>query len=168
MTWIRFNPDGRRAPSMPLRDLQEEECEVADFYGRSNLAVFFDHGAGCASCWSLVERFAAHASDLRLIRSKVLVILPSGGAPPGTLPPVASTPGTLPAGDRVHLLLDPEDELRSRYEARVEEDTVGQAMLFILDSYGVPYVAWVGREPGEDVYDEAMEWLEFIAVQCPE
>jgi peroxiredoxin len=158
MAWIRFNPDGRRAPSMPLQDLQGEEREVADFYGRSNLAVFFSHGAGCASCCDLVERFAAHASDLRLIRSQVLVILPSGSAPSGALT----------GGERVHLLLDPEDDLCRRYEARIEEDTAGQAMLFILDSYGVPYVAWVGSEPGEDVYDEAMEWLEFIAIQCPE
>jgi hypothetical protein len=42
-------------------------------------------------------------------------------------------------------------------------------VLVVLDQFGAPYAAWVGDEadaPGLD--RQTLEWLEYIAIQCPE
>jgi hypothetical protein len=41
-------------------------------------------------------------------------------------------------------------------------------MLFILDRFGVPWAAWVGKEPDDRTWKEVWDWLVYISIQCPE
>ena len=68
------------------------------------------------------------------------------------------------------LLVDAGGNLRASYTnlvapGLIEEENI---LIFLLDTYGAPYVCLVGKEPGEDFVDELLSWLLYISVQCPE
>lgn len=157
MPWIRFDQPGGTAPSLKLLSPRGSQFEVADFRGRANLVVFFPHGAGCVECGRITSELAAGRSDFQALDTETIVVLPSTPSPLGGNP------------KGLHLLADPEGALRRRYAALIEFDTNTAVMLFVLDKHGVPYASWVGEEPHEpDICREALTWLEFISIQCPE
>jgi hypothetical protein len=73
------------------------------------------------------------------------------------------------AANRLPQVSDTDGSLRRRFIAGIEFDLEGQALLFVLDVDGLPYAAWFGADPAEaEVLKEALKWLEFAAIQCPE
>jgi hypothetical protein len=129
---------------------------VADFRGHANLVVFFSHGQTCAACRALAQVFVANEDRLRELDTEVLVVLPG------------LAQGQEHRSVGIHKLADPRGVLRRQY-AELVQSGLHDTMLFVLDRYTTPYVAWVGREPdAEALYPEALEWLEYVELQCPE
>jgi hypothetical protein len=131
---------------------------VGDFDQRDNVILFFGHGLDCAPCRQLMEHLAQGKAASEL-DAEVLVILP---APP---PHSASLSGLADT----HLLIDADGALRRRYASLLPGAGPGDSMLFVIDRFGTPYAAWYGANPvAREVYEEAAEWLSFVALQCPE
>ncbi len=158
MAWVRFDPDGMPAPSLDLPAVGEAELGIADFRGVSSLLVLFSHGPACAGCQEAVSCLAERERDLEFARAEVIIVLPA--APAET--------GTLPAGRRLHWIVDAGGALRQAYAGLLPDASPDAAMLFVLDQYGVPWAGWHGAEPAGELCAEGIEWLEFIALQCPE
>ena len=59
--------------------------------------------------------------------------------------------------------------LRRRYADLLGADPAKDAMLFVIDRHGGIYAGTILDEPDRpELHDEALDWLEFIEVQCPE
>jgi peroxiredoxin Q/BCP len=156
MDWIRFDPQGRPAPSAKLPTTRGQVLGVADFRGRSDLVVFFSPREVYAGCRALVHAFAANADRLQELDTVMLVVVPGSVKSKETW------------FSKVRALVDVEGELWRQYSELV---SVGEdeMMLFVLDRYTAPYAAWVGREPDAGaMYRETVEWLEYVELQCPE
>jgi peroxiredoxin len=157
MPWIRFDQHGQPAPSTKSSPPLGSRIEIADFRGRANLVIFFPHGVECEDCGRVITELAKQRSDFQALDTETIVVLPSD-------------PSRLEAKLKgLHPLSDPEGVLRRRYAALIEFDTNMAAMLFVLDKHGVPYAGWVGEEATDAaIPGEALKWLEFISIQCPE
>jgi hypothetical protein len=68
------------------------------------------------------------------------------------------------------ILINTHNSLRESYTDLVAPGLIGEKdiMLFILDTYGAPYVCLVEQKHGENIIDELLSWLLFINIQCPE
>jgi peroxiredoxin len=162
MPWIRLNPYGRIVPSVKLTTPEGERIAIADYRGRSNLILLFVDSPGRTGHQELIERCAEQGSQLQRFKARLLVILPSRDGLTDVRHEIASH-------DLVQLLLDPDGALQRRYAELVQREGDRSPMLFVLDQYGVPYAAWAGSDLAtDDLCAEAMEWLQFIAIQCPE
>lgn len=157
MTWVRFGPAESPIPDALLTDSTGKVLSPATFRGQSNLLLFLAHDPGCAACRQTLTAFANRRDDLRQLETTVLVVWPGTVSPK----PAAST-GWYEAAD-------PRGELRRRLAGLLAFDTAEKPLLFVLDRYGVPYVAWVTEPlPEVDLPRETLAWLEYIALQCPE
>ena len=160
MEWYAFPEDLRRrpAPGFRLPSSQGRLISLADYRGRSNLVLFFIHGADCAACCRAVEMFAGHRADFRAQAAKVLVVSP------GT---TDGMPAPLDAG--LLVLADPAGEMRRAYAALLPEGGAGDVPLFVLDRYGAPYAALACPEANAPALQrEVLEWLAFSEIPCPE
>lgn len=158
MSWVRFDPNGLPAPSLDLPAVGGGERGIRDFRGRASLLLFFSHGPACPACQAVSACLAEKEKDLEFARAEAVIVLP---AAPGNAPEA-------PAHRRLHGLIDAEHALRQAYAVLLPEAGSAEALLFVLDQYGVPWAGWHGAEPAGELCEEGMEWLEFIALQCPE
>ncbi|MGC8826670.1 MAG: hypothetical protein ACP5TV_06680 [Anaerolineae bacterium] len=158
MPWVRFDPDGMPAPSLDLPAAGGGEMGIMDFRGRSSLLVLFCHGPACPGCQEAVTCLAEREKDLEFARAEAVIVLPA--APPSG--------DAVPAGRRLHGVIDAERALHREYAGLLPGASPDEAMLFVLDQYGVPWAGWHGAEPAGGLCAEGIEWLEFIALQCPE
>ncbi|MDD5466762.1 MAG: redoxin domain-containing protein [Anaerolineales bacterium] len=155
MPWIRFDPQEETAPALRLETPGGAPFELADLRGRSSVALLFTHGFGCRACRAAISDLRQQREAFRSQEAELLIVVPSREG--------------LPPGDAEGILVDPGAAGRRDFAALLEFDTGRSAMLFILDRYGTPYAAWFGDEPLQaGLADEALDWLEFISIQCPE
>jgi hypothetical protein len=158
MPWVRFDPDGLPAPSLDLPAAGGGELGIADFRGWSSLLVLFCHGPACPGCQEAIACLASREKDLEFARAEAIIVLPA--AP--------QTGEAMPTGRRLHGVIDGEGALRRMYAGLLPDALPDEAMLFVLDQYGVPWAGWYGAEPAGEQCAEGIEWVEFIALQCPE
>jgi peroxiredoxin len=159
MEWHIF-PEGRRrhpAPAFRLPSAQGDVVSLDDQRGWDNVVLFFSHGDDCEACQQALREFALRRMQYAAQEAKVFAILPQA---------------TERLRDRNYpfpLLADPQRRVYQQYSELLGEDADGQVMLFVLDRYGAPYAAVVRRESdGDDMHDEALRWLDYIQLQCPE
>lgn len=160
MSWYAFPEHIRQrpAPNFCLPSSRGEPVSLAGYRGYSNLVLFFAHGVECAACRRALARFAGHRAGYRAQTAEVLVIAP-GPADEGQTSSVSGLP----------VLTDPEGETRRAYAALLPEASPGEVLLFVLDRYGAPYAALACPEAdGPALQQEALAWLAFIELQCPE
>lgn len=158
MSWERFDPNGMPAPSLDLPAVGEGELGIHDFRGWASLLPFFSHGPTCQGCQAVFACLAEKERELELARAEAVIVLPA--APGNAL--------EIPTHRRLHWLIDAQQALRQAYALMLPGTSDAEAMLFVLDQYGVPWAGWHGAEPSAGLCQEGIEWLEFIAVQCPE
>jgi peroxiredoxin len=160
MTWYAF-PEGvrrRPAPHFRLVSVTGRYVSLADYRGRSNLVLFFAHGMDCAACRSTLAAFVTHAAEYGAQTAEVLVISP-----------VTTDEAPAPFDTGFPVLSDPAGEVRHAYAALVPNGAVDDVLLFVLDRYGAPYAATACPEADDPaIHREALGWLAFIEMECPE
>lgn len=154
MTWIRFEGSGEPAPALRLPGLNGSPIAVSDFRGRANVLLLFVHAPTCAACGATIDALAAQWESIRQNDAEVVVVVPTAEA------------ATPPQWANLHLLADAAGELRRQYAALIEFETPREVMLFVLNLYTVPHVAWVGTEANATFVAEALEWLEIVVHKC--
>jgi predicted dithiol-disulfide oxidoreductase (DUF899 family) len=159
MTWQRFDPEARTAPWVTFHTAEGGAVALTQFRGQYQLVLFFAHGPQCAHCRALADRFAALADDLQTFDSRVLVV---ADAAPTELPAAVGGP--------VRWLADPDGVARARCAQLLGRAVApGVVLLLVLDPFGSPYAAWAGAEAdAPELERQTLEWLAYIAIQCPE
>lgn len=155
MPWIRFNPLEESVIDAYLETPGGEPFSLSSLRGRSGAVVLFTHGAGCQACEIALQEFTQKQTAFRDHEAGLFLVVPGAAR--------------LPQDRHPAMLVDATGVGRDSLASLLEFDTQAKVLLFILDRYGTPYAAWVGDDPPpEGLADEALNWLEFIAIQCPE
>lgn len=167
--WIRFEEEDRYtpAPNFCLPSNRAEKVCISDFHGDCNLVLFFSHEAGCPTCLDILNGFAERRREYMGENAQVLGIFP--GASEQLQTEVSENPEfkDLP----LIWMADHQGLACASYSRLMDESLVSEqdAMLFILDNYGAPYAALVGKELEDgDIHHDILKWLQFINMQCPE
>ncbi|PWH20687.1 MAG: hypothetical protein DDG58_01550 [Ardenticatenia bacterium] len=158
MNWQYFGYDVPPAISKPFLDANSRPITLGKFREQSNLVLLFSHGLECQSCRQLVEQFLARSQDLSFADAQVLVVQPSGAIKERALP--------FP----LHLVWDSEGTVQGGFKSLMGQPvTQDEILLVILDRYGALQAACsVSHSEKADLVAETLEYLTFIAIQCPE
>jgi peroxiredoxin len=144
----------RRLPELKLPSVRDGADTPLRPPGRVSPVLVLLHGAGCAGCRAYLDRLLASADEIAAWDGRVIAVVPAS-------PDAAAAPG---GGDAKALtvLLDPERTLAQRLG-------VEGAVVVIADQYGeIHHAAGAGEEHDLPAPDEVVEWLRYLAVQCPE
>lgn len=137
--------------------MEGKQLEVSDFRQRANLVILFVT-ARCSGCQGFVQQSISDPASLDYTDARVLVVVP--GMRMAKQLDVHSP--------YLHYLIDQKDKMRWLYSDLLDEDARGKVMLFIVDRFGVPWAAWAAEDPDDRTWEEAMDWLDYISIQCPE
>lgn len=165
MPWIIFDDEDRRtpAPRFCLESVQHEQVCSDDYCEDCSLMLVFPPEHGGEGCADLLASFSSRLSEYASLDAQVLAILPYKWETLVEDPILAGLP--------FPLLADPGGKVRRSYAGLMDESlvTTEDILLYVLDSYGAPYSAYSGRDPLiPALHEDALNWLEFIGVQCPE
>jgi peroxiredoxin len=169
MRWIRFDEEDRWAPGPDfcLESAEDQQVCLSSYRASCCLVLAFIHSLDCPLCRDLLQGFVSHSDRYRREDALVLAVLPlTQGEAAASL---ASRPEL--RHPQIVYLADPHGQARRKYTDLVDASLIApsDAALFILDSYGAPYAALAGPElDSPDVQYEALSWLSFIGMQCPE
>ncbi|HEX6749456.1 MAG TPA: redoxin family protein [Longimicrobium sp.] len=148
MTQTKLAPGGR-LPDLALPSAQGESTVPLRPGGRLNPVVVALHGGGCEPCRAYLHDLATVASDLREWDAHVIVVARDAAGFDRDLPfPVVV-------------------DAQRAFAART--GVAGAAVVVIADQWGeVAHVAEAGE--GHDLPDarEIVEWVKYLAIQCPE
>lgn len=146
---------GERLPDLSLPAVADGTAVSFRARGRHGTVLVLLHSASCRGCLEYLDRLAASHELLKEWDGRVLAIV---GAE------IAEAKGIGNAHDLPFpLLADPE-----RIAAR--RCGVGGGSVLIADQWGELFLVEPGEE-GEHAYpdpEEIVEWLRFVAIQCPE
>ncbi len=132
-----------------------------DWRGKNNLVLFFAHSIRtCTLCWQRLVELSTRFNNYADLDAKILAVLPDSVE--------ALSQDALVAGLPFPVLADELKKVHRLYAAQIFNATPDSAMLFILDRYTAPYVAWVGADLGQQVVREVESWLNYLEIQCPE
>jgi len=170
MPWVIFDEEDRRipAPRFCLEALNPGQAGsrigMDDYCEQCNLVLVFPRPGACEGCLNFLNSFRERMGDYARVEAQVLALLPGEA---GELREAPDLELPFP------LLADAGGEVRRAYAGLMAESLVNEAstLVFVLDTYGAPYSAFIGTEaemqkPG--LHDEVLSWLEYIGVQCPE
>ena len=170
MIWVIFDEQDRRtaAPAFSLARKSGVRVSLQDYYEKSSLALLFLHeadslGKACPACWETLRGFAAHREAYRLQGADILAVVRDDYK----LSAMDAYPDDLP----FPLLSDPAGRVRQKYAAMMAAELAPESycMAFLLDPYGAPYAAYGAAELDRvALHEEALSWLQYISVQCPE
>ncbi|MGC8879595.1 MAG: hypothetical protein ACP5R2_10245 [Anaerolineae bacterium] len=153
-----FAHDAVSVASIPLTDASGKAALMGNFRGQSNLVLLFSHGLGCQHCQWLVEQLATQSQELIFADAQVLVVQPSNATREASL----SFP--------MHLVWDCEGAAWHKFARLIEQPvTQDDILVVILDRYGALQAACsVSHGNDGNLVAEILEYLKFIAIQCPE
>jgi peroxiredoxin len=143
---------GGRLPEMALPAAEGGGRLPLNPPGRLTPVLAAVHGAACEECRAWLHRLAAAADELREWDGRVLVIVP--GEVDGAARIAADLPFAVAA------------DAEGAFAARTG---IGGAGVVIADPWGeVFHVACAGAGHDLPGADEVVEWVRYLAVQCPE
>ena len=165
MKKFRFSGDQRRmtAPAFRLPSSHDGPVALSDYRGRANLVIVFLDGVDTGARRQAVDAFRQRQKSYRAEDAQVLAI---AEGPPGEGPgPPGGPDEAFPL-----LLADPDGSVRRQYAALLpEEPQAGQALVFVLDRFGAPHVAYASRQPADpELHKKVLSWLLGIELECPE
>lgn len=152
---------------MQLTAAYGEQLSLNTYRNRWNLVVVFLPRKTETDVRAFLESFRPFLPEYRDRDARVLIIL-SGReeAAPGradSLGPELRV--AVDAGQEAQAAF--EDLIPARQSGRVPE--AGQGAAFVIDRFGAPYAASRSLDPsGKFDHQEAIAWLDFIEIQCPE
>ncbi len=163
MKWHVFS--GREtelpAPDFCLTSSAGDTLCDSTYRQRVKQVLVFPSGAERADWTPVLESFAQHAEEINRQGAVLLALLP---APAEAIRGIDS--------DLVYhfpILADPQGEVRRSYEQLLRGDTGTSHLVFVLDAFGAPFAAAINAKPTDEaLYDQIAQWLDFIAIQCPE
>lgn len=145
---------GQHLHLFTLPDAAGRPVQLWQYLQRSNVVLFFHHGAECASCRALLREIAAHLDAYRQEEAVVLAISPEQ--------PAANEQLAAQLGHSFPLLSDPAGRV-------IAQEGFDTPSLIIADRWGEIWAAWVGEDDHRLPSEQAMlQWLVFIEAQCPE
>ncbi len=160
----RSAADAGPVPTLPPLELETEAGEPfrVPTRTRRTRVLVAGHGSGCEACRRYAERLAEAAAEFGRWDGEAIVVAGPGGAGELDVPRAAGGAGV--AGSSRPPLRDPEGAARRRLG--VPEDRVG---LLIADRFGEVFL----REEADEADalpepDAVLEWLRYLATQCPE
>jgi len=120
--------------------------------GRRATLLLLVHAPGCAACGAFVQGLEAEADEIEAWDGRPLIVQPEPG-------PAAAAPAP---GRHFPLLSDPDARVSTALSVR-------PPALVLADQWGEVHLR---HEAGEDhrfpTVAEIVEWLRFLAIQCPE
>jgi len=160
--WIRFDENDRAtpAPDFCLPGLNGTQMCLQQRRGWSNLVLVFAHGVLCSACREGLAGLAEQYKCISDLDTEIWVIF-------------QDAPDTL-AGDTFvsnlpfPVLSDEGHTIHGLYASPLFNATPDSVMVFVLDRFGAPYVAWVGAELEPQISKALEDWLNYIEIQCPE
>ncbi len=145
---------GHMLHSFTLLDISGRQVRLWDYRQRSNLILFFHHGAACPVCRNMLQELAAHMATYRAEKAEVLAIGPDQPHEAQQLAAELEYPHPL--------LTDPTERTAAQHGLAVPA-------VVVADRFGEIWAAWIGDD--QHVLPSGQEiaaWLAFIEVQCPE
>ena len=161
MLTILFDESDRQmpAPAFRLPSSNGEVIALSDYYERSNLVLIFIPEEDSSSDQGFPENILNQQARIDSENARLLALYPR---PIDDL--VTNHPSTIP------MLIDSQGTIRAKYTGLIAPDLIDQGdfVVFILDSFGAPYVCLVSSDSAEPIADEILSWLLYISIQCPE
>lgn len=123
--------------------------------GRENTVLILLHSAACRGCIDYLRSLVAAREGLQDWDGRVVAVVPAGVSEAGRVRE-AVEPSFL-------VLADPDGRCR-------EACGVGGGSIIIADQWGEVFHVYAGEPDSHDfpAPDEVVEWLRFLAIQCPE
>lgn len=180
MRWILFDTYDREtpAPNFCLDSVKGEQVCLKDYQEECSIVLIFTHGSQCTTCEEMLKSFAGRQGDYRESDAVVLAVVPE--------PIEAISTDSFYRDLPFDVVFDENSIVRKSFSELMDESMTNDedTMLFVLDSYAAPYAALIGPEliaegiPAtgmeasqsreDELHYEAIKWLEFIGIQCPE
>ncbi len=149
--------------SIPVRHLEVVgggRFSLEQLRGRRQVALFLGHGPGCLACFGYARQLARRHEAFTEADGLPLIVV-AGDTD-------AATGWRHEIDDAVKILADPDGNWKGAVAADVGA-TAGDAILVLLDRFGAPRAGSVAEEAGGLIDpSEAVEWLGFLALECPE
>jgi peroxiredoxin len=144
---------GDRIPDVCLPTVGGQGMSRLRGRAQESVVIVFPHEPGCAACRAYVEELTDSGDGFRRWDGRLIVVLPEG--------PLAGE-GALDTRKEVFILQDEHDELWPRIGR-------GCAAVVVADRWGAIYeVVRDGEGHRLPTPHEVVEWLRYIAIQCPE
>jgi hypothetical protein len=157
---VRFAGDQQRlpAPGFQVETIAGETISLDDYRNRSNLVLLFANGVEGERLDDTVQAFATRRREYEANDAHVVVMTTSSA------PEVEST-GPFP-----RVAADPGGEVRAHYSGLLPEaPQPDDALVFVLDRFATPHVAFVTRDPADPaLHAKIVSWLLGIELECPE
>lgn len=151
---IRGPASGQRLHAFTLPDATGQPVQGWQYRQRSNVLLFFHHGANCAACEAFLRTLTAHLERYRQEETAVLAIGPGEQAENQQM--------AARFGHLLPFLSDPAGRV-------IAQQGLALPALIIADRWGEIWAAWLGgtthQFPSEQ---DILRWLSFIEIQCPE
>lgn len=166
LLWIRFEESDRYSPAPDFCIPSRSGVDVCrdDFRGKCSLVLVFVQSSRSLEGRRLFESLREKANDYRDAGTRVLFII---NEPANRM----EQPLEIVDNYQILVLSDEQGQVRRDYADLVDESLVKDrdVLVFILDMYGAPYYALSGQDlPHPEFHKEALKWLDFIGMQCPE
>jgi peroxiredoxin len=151
------------APGFRLRSQRGQLVTLASYRSQANLVLLFANGLDEPPLRQALQAFAGRQTAYEAENARVLAIVQA----PETRMPSTDQPAT---GTLTLLLVDPDGATHQSYaELLPEQPEPGEAMVFVLDRFGAPHVAFLSHEPGDPaLHQQILSWLRGIELECPE
>jgi peroxiredoxin len=158
---ILFDESDRQspAPAFSLQSKGEDLIAQSDYYERNNLVLIFSPEDISPQEQISIDSILKQQTRIETENARVLTLHPQ---PIGNL--TAEQSPTIP------ILEDVDGTTRAKYAGLVAPDLIRQqdVMIYVLDTFGAPYVCLVGEQVDESIVNEILSWLLYMNIQCPE
>jgi len=142
----------RRLPELELASVPGGAPTPLRPPGRVSPVIVLVHGAGCEGCRAYLRQLAAASDDVADWDGRVIVVVPAS--------PDSAAIGV--DARTFALLADPERALAARLG-------LAGAAVVVADPYGeIHHVADAAAGHDLPAAPEVVQWLRYLAVQCPE
>jgi mycoredoxin len=149
-------------PWLTVTDAQGAAFRIAQFRGRSQLAIFFVHAPGCLVCAGYSRQLAGVRLELATAGARAIVVVPGG--------PEEAARWASEHTDRVPVVADRESRWKRSVAAHLQlSPDRPDAMLIGLDRYLAPRIGSGASDAGGLITPgQAAQWLEFASFECGE
>lgn len=150
----------RSIPVRHLHTVDGRRFSLEQLRGRRQVALFLGHGAGCLACFGYARQLAGMRDALAEADGLALVVVAADVR--------AASGWRHGIDDAVTILADPDGGWKRDVATHIGARG-GDAIMLLLDRFGAPR-AGSGADEAGGLIDpsEAVEWLRFLALECPE